>query len=182
MAFLAILPKAPERYGRAKNAEAAIVRRNWVLGEMFANGWITEKQMAEARAMPLGLIAQRGTGYKNIGGYFTEEVRRQLIEKFGETDKDGPYSVYAGGLWVRTSMNPEFQVAATQALRDGLLRYNAGKAWKANMGTIDVSDDKWASRFASTNISIDYARGDAKSQPLFPDAIGSIPGIGKQRA
>jgi penicillin-binding protein 1A len=157
MAFLAILPKAPERYGRAKNAEAAIVRRNWVLGEMFANGWITEKQMAEARAMPLGLIAQRGTGYKNIGGYFTEEVRRQLIEKFGETDKDGPYSVYAGGLWVRTSMNPEFQVAATQALRDGLLRYNAGKAWKANMGTIDVSDDKWASRFASTNISIDYA-------------------------
>jgi penicillin-binding protein 1A len=140
----------------AKNL-LAIVRRNWVLGEMFANGWITEKQMAEARAMPLGLIAQRGTGYKNIGGYFTEEVRRQLIEKFGETDKDGPYSVYAGGLWVRTSMNPEFQVAATQALRDGLLRYNAGKAWKANMGTIDVSDDKWASRFASTNISIDYA-------------------------
>lgn len=157
MAFLAILPKAPERYGRAKNADAAMARRNWVLGEMRANEWITEAQLVGARAQPLGLVTQRGTGYKNIGGYFAEEVRRQLIEKFGETDSAGPYSVYSGGLWVRSSMNPEYQVLATKALRDGLLRYNAGKAWKANLGTIDVTDDNWASRFASTNIGIDYA-------------------------
>ena len=157
MAFLAILPKAPERYGRAKNAQLAIARRNWVLGEMRKNEWITDAQLATARAQPLGLVAQRGTGYKNIGGYFAEEVRRQLIERFGETDADGPYSVYSGGLWVRSSMNADYQILATQALRDGLLRYNAGKAWKANMGTIDVSDDKWASRFAATNIAIDYA-------------------------
>ncbi|MEY4619933.1 MAG: hypothetical protein RIS65_1105 [Pseudomonadota bacterium] len=158
MAFLAILPKAPERYGRAKNAKLAIARRNWVLGEMRKNGWITDAQLASARAKPLGLVAQRGTGYKNVGGYFAEEVRRQLIERFGETDTDGPYSVYSGGLWVRSSMNADYQILATQALRDGLLRYNAGKAWKANMGTIDVSDDKWASRFAATNIAIDYAQ------------------------
>jgi penicillin-binding protein 1A len=157
MAFLAILPKAPERYGRAKNAGAAIARRNWVLGEMRANNWITDAQLTEAQAQPLGLVTQRGTGYKNIGGYFTEEVRRQLIERFGENDKDGPYSVYSGGLWVRTSMNPAYQELATQALRDGLLRYNAGKAWVANMGTVDVSDDKWASRFASTNVGLDYS-------------------------
>ena len=157
MAFLAILPKAPERYGRAKNAQLAIARRNWVLGEMRKNDWITDTQLATARAQPLGLVAQRGTGYKNVGGYFAEEVRRQLIERFGETDADGPYSVYSGGLWVRSSMNADYQILATQALRDGLLRYNAGKAWKANMGTIDVSDDKWTSRFAATNIAIDYA-------------------------
>ncbi|WP_397575299.1 penicillin-binding protein 1A [Sphingorhabdus sp.] len=158
MAFLAILPKAPERYGRAKNAKLAIARRNWVLGEMRKNEWITDAQLASARAKPLGIVAQRGTGYKNVGGYFAEEVRRQLIERFGETDADGPYSVYSGGLWVRSSMNADYQILATQALRDGLLRYNAGKAWKANMGTIDVSDNKWASRFAATNIAIDYAQ------------------------
>lgn len=158
MAFLSILPKAPERYGRLKNADVALARRNWVLGEMFDNEWITQTQLVEARAQPLGLIAQRGSPYKrNVGGYFTEEVRRQLIERFGEGDEDGPYSVYAGGLWVRTSMNSGYQELTTQALRDGLLRFNAGKAWKANMGSIDVSDDKWASRFASTNVGIDYA-------------------------
>ena len=158
MAFLSILPKAPERYGRFKNADVALARRNWVLGEMYDNDWITQAQLTEAQAQPLGLVAQRGTGYKNIGGYFTEEVRRQLIERFGETaENDRPYSVYAGGLWVRTSMNPEYQTLTTQALRDGLLRYNAGKAWKANMGTIDVSDDKWASRLTASNVGIDYA-------------------------
>ena len=157
MAFLAILPKAPERYGRAKNANLAMSRRNWVLGEMRANGWINDAQLATARVQPLGLVTQRGTAYKNVGGYFAEEVRRQLIEKFGETEEAGPYSVYSGGLWVRSSMHPEHQIAATKALRDGLLRYNAGKAWKANLGTIDVSDEKWPSRFASTNIAIDYA-------------------------
>ena len=157
MAFLAILPKAPETYSRAKFADRALERRNWALGEMRSNGWITDAQLAEARAQPLGLIPIQGSQYSNIGGYFTEEVRRQLIERFGETDKAGPYSVYSGGLWVRTSMNPQYQELTTKALRDGLLRYSAGKGWKANMGTIDVSDDQWASRFASTNISIDYA-------------------------
>ena len=182
MAFLAILPKAPERYGRAKNARLAIARRNWVLGEMRKNEWITDAQLASARAKPLGLVAQRGTGYKNVGGYFAEEVRRQLIERFGETDADGPYSVYSGGLWVRSSMNADYQILATQALRDGLLRYNAGKAWKANMGTIDVSDDKWASRFAATNIAIDYAQWRAgvalgKGKVGFADgSIGQLDG------
>lgn len=182
MAFLAILPKAPERYGRAKNAQLAMTRRNWVLGEMRANEWITDAQLAAARAQPLGLVAQRGTGYKNVGGYFAEEVRRQLIERFGETDADGPYSVYSGGLWVRSSMNADYQILATQALRDGLLRYNAGKAWKANMGTIDVSDDQWASRFAATNIAIDYANWRAgvalgKGKVGFSDgSIGQLNG------
>lgn len=157
MAFLAILPKAPEVYGRAKFANRALERRNWALGEMRANGWITDAQLAEARSQPLGIVPQQATGYSNIGGYFTEEVRRQLIERFGETDKNGPYSVYAGGLWVRTSMNPQYQELTTKALRDGLLRYSAGAGWKANMGTIEVSDGKWASRFASTNIGIDYS-------------------------
>jgi penicillin-binding protein 1A len=182
MAFLAILPKAPERYGRAKNVQLAIARRNWVLGEMRKNEWITDAQLASARAKPLGLVAQRGTGYKNVGGYFAEEVRRQLIERFGETDTDGPYSVYSGGLWVRSSMNADYQILATQALRDGLLRYNAGKAWKANMGKIDVSDDKWASRFAATNIAIDYAKWRAgvalgKGKVGFADgSIGQLDG------
>lgn len=156
MAFLASLPKSPETYGRAKFADRALTRRNWVLGEMRSNGWITDTQMAEARAQPLGLISQQATGYSNVGGYFAEEVRRQLKERFGETDKDGPYSVYAGGLWVRTSMHPQYQELTTQALRDGLLRYSGGAGWKANMGTIDVSDDKWASRFEASNVAIDY--------------------------
>ena len=157
MAFLAALPKAPEKYSRDKYADAALTRRNWVLGEMRSNGWITDAQLTEARAQPLGLIPRQGQQYKNDGGYFAEEVRRQLIERFGETAEKGPYSVYAGGLWVRSSMNAQYQELTTKALRDGLLRYHGGRGWSAPIATIPMDDGKWQARLAASNIGIDYA-------------------------
>jgi penicillin-binding protein 1A len=157
MAYLAVLPKAPEKYSREKFAGDALARRNWVLGEMRSNGWINDAQLAEARAQPLGLIPRQGQQFKNDGGYFTEEVRRQLIERFGETAEKGPYSVYAGGLWVRSSMNPQYQELTTKALRDGLLRYHGGRGWSKPIATIPMNDGKWQARLAASNIGIDYA-------------------------
>jgi penicillin-binding protein 1A len=159
MAFLAILPKAPETYGRAKNEKSALARRNWVLGEMLKNEWITEAQRAQAAAQPLGLVAPQSKGYGQIGGYFVEEVRRQLIERFGEAAEEGrnPYSVYAGGLWVRTSMHPTHQQHTTDALRDGMLRYHGGQGWKGPIATIPMDDGKWQSRLVGSNIAIDYS-------------------------
>src|SRR3546814_18360175 len=101
MAFLAILPKAPETYGRAKNAEKALARRNFVLNEMHRNGWITAAQRDAAQAQPLGLTNAGYPAGAQVGGYYMEEVRRTLFEQFGETAEDGPNSVFAGGLWVR---------------------------------------------------------------------------------
>ncbi|NIQ44066.1 MAG: hypothetical protein GTN85_18550, partial [Pseudomonas stutzeri] len=76
-----------------------------------------------AQARPLGLVTQRSERSVDAG-YFLEEVRRQLLAEFGETAEDGPNSVYAGGLWVRTSLDPALQVAARDSLRDGLRRYH----------------------------------------------------------
>jgi penicillin-binding protein 1A len=158
MAFLAILPKAPERYGRAKHEAAAIGRRNWVLGQMRDNKWITDAQLTEASAQPLGLIEQTNVEYKPIGGYFAEEVRRQLIERFGETSEGGkPYSVYSGGLWVRTSMHPRYQELTTEALRAGLMRYQAGKGWSKPIATIPMDGGQWRARLQKTNIGVDYS-------------------------
>ncbi|WP_428685559.1 penicillin-binding protein 1A [Sphingopyxis sp.] len=155
MAFLAILPKAPETYGRARNAEKAIARRNFVLSEMFRNGWISAAQRDAAQAMPLGLSDTGNKAVAQVGGYYMEEVRRQLIDQFGETPEDGPLSVYGGGLWVRTSYDGKMQDATTSALRKGLQRYDAGKGWSGPIATIEA-DDKWQSRLASSFIGIDY--------------------------
>jgi penicillin-binding protein 1A len=156
MAFLAILPKAPERYGRKKNEAMAIARRNFVLDQMVANDFITPQQGAAAKAQPLGLKPSRSTVPQIDAGYFLEEVRRQLMGKFGETAEDGKNSVYAGGLWVRTSLDPELQKAARDALRGGILRYSAGKAWPGPLATIDVSDDTWQSQLAASPLGIAY--------------------------
>ncbi|MFT3968133.1 MAG: transglycosylase domain-containing protein, partial [Sphingobium sp.] len=129
MAYLAILPKGPSNYRPETDMDRAIDRRNWALGEMQKNGYITAAQKAAAQAEPLGTISQRADGYERIGGYYMEEIRRRLMDKFGETANDGPNSVYAGGLWVRSPLDPFMQEQAAKALRHGLLRYDAGKGW-----------------------------------------------------
>lgn len=154
-AYLAILPKAPSNYRPEVHMDRALERRNWALGAMQSNGWITQAQMAAAQAQPLDTIARTGDGFDKVGGYFIEEVRRQLVEKFGEKAEDGKNSVYAGGLWVRTSLDPVMQRAATEALREALLRYDRGSGWVGPINTIEI-DDQWASRLASTYIGIDY--------------------------
>ncbi len=155
VAFLAILPKAPERYGRSGQEEAAIMRRDFVLEQMAENGFITESERANAAAQPLGLAQQR-TERSADAGYFLEEVRRQLIADFGESAEDGENSVYAGGLWVRTSLDVEMQDATRDALRRGLVRYQGNRAWKGPIATIDLSEGNWAGQLASSYISINY--------------------------
>jgi len=155
MAFLAILPKAPERYGRKGQEQAAFERRNFVLDQMEKNGFITGSQRREAASRPLGLVTQRRERSVDAG-YFLEEVRRELIGRFGETAEDGPNSVYAGGLWVRTSLDPQMQLAARDALREGLLRYHGGRAWAGPIATIDLSEGNWASQLQSSPLGISY--------------------------
>ena len=132
VAFLAILPKAPEVYGRAQNAETALSRRNFVLGQMAENEFITLAEANAAKALPLGLVNQRSSTNSVDAGYFLEEVRRELIAKFGETAEDeingGKNSVYGGGVWVRTSLDPEMQEAARNSLRRGMMRYHGSNA------------------------------------------------------
>lgn len=155
-AYLAILPKGPSNYMPERHADRAIERRNWVLGQMLANGYIDQAAHDAAVAAPLGAVPRKSPSVDPLGGYFIEEVRRQLLDRFGETEKDGPHSVYAGGLWVRTSFDPELQRAAQKALREGLLRYDRGRGWSGPMREAGFEGDDWRSALLNTNIDLDY--------------------------
>jgi penicillin-binding protein 1A len=155
MAFLAILPKAPETYSREKFADRALERRNWVIGEMLKNGFIGRAEHDAAVAIPLALVSRTLPKDESAGDYFLEEVRRQLIGKFGETAKDGPYSVYSGGLWVRTSLNPKLQGYMQDALREGLLRFDRGRGWNGPIGKVNIVDN-WQAAFSAANIGVGY--------------------------
>jgi len=155
MAFLAILPKAPERYGRARYHDLAITRRNFVLDQMVANNFVTAQEAAAAKRQDLGLVQQRSERSADAG-YFLEEVRRQLIDKFGETADDGRNSVYAGGLWVRTSLDTELQLAARDALRKQLISYHGNRGFTKPVATLNPDNGDLTSQLASSNISINY--------------------------
>jgi len=143
-AYLAVLPKAPANYDPVRATQKALDRRNYVLREMYRNGYIKEDQWKSAATTPLGTI-RYGSNEKfhQQGGYFMEEVRRELKDKYGETATNGPNSVYAGGLWVRSSMDPVLQDAAAQALRDGLANFDGGRGWRDTGLSVDVDGD-WA--------------------------------------
>jgi len=155
MAYLAILPKGPANYDPVRHPDRALERRGWVLGEMLRNGFINQRQYADAQAEPLGTILRRTPKFETQGGYFTEEVRRQLKARYGETARDGPYGIYQGGLWVRTSLDTRLQGMAQEALRDGLLRYESGRGWSGALAHKDISGG-WQQALLNTNMALDF--------------------------
>lgn len=155
-AYLAILPKAPETFSREKNYGLALTRRNFVLEKMAENDFISAAEAAAAQAKPLGIIKQQSDARSVDAGYFLEEVRRQLIEQFGETSEESKNSVYGGGLWVRTSLDPELQIAARDSLRQGMLNYHGNRGWTGPIATLKESDGSLTSQLASSYLGINY--------------------------
>jgi len=183
-AYLAALPRAPANYDPDRHAGRAIERRRYVLREMRLNGYITPAEEVAADAAPLGTIPRsdaRRDAERRYEGHFMEEVRRELIGRYGEGQ--GANSVYAGGLWVRTSLDPVAQAAAESALRDGLARYEAPLGWRGPSARIDVNGD-WRARLAALPMGTGYgnwrmaavlSRDTAKAEIGFADgSTGSL--------
>jgi len=187
-AYLAILPKAPSNYDPVRATQKALDRRNYVLREMYRNGYITEDQWHAASSTPLGTIRYGSNDkFRQQGGYFMEAVRRELIKQFGENAKDGPNSVYSGGLWVRSSMDPAMQDPAANALRDGLVKFGGGTSWKDLGLSVDLSKD-WAGQLDRAAVGTGYSdwlkavvlsKGDGEAKIGFTNgSTGTLPASG----
>lgn len=140
-AYLAALPKAPSNYNPVRNHDAALARRNWVIGEMMQNGYITEAEADIAKAKPLQMVKRLGAQIVDAP-YFAEEVRKELLDRYGD---DG---LYKGGLVVRTSADPRLQRIATESLRQGLMAFDRRKGWRGPVSHMeDIS--AWAQDLAA---------------------------------
>jgi len=145
-AFLAVHPKDPNDYHPVRDHDRAIARRNFILKEMMENGYITVAEMDEAKAAPL-LTVQGGElpsarSKMPPRSYFTDEIRRQLSRSLGEEE------LFAGGLAIRSTMDPELQRVAAKALQNRLVEYdrNLNIYWGAlhNIeGADTMSKEEW---------------------------------------
>lgn len=111
-AFLAGLVPGPSNYSGAGKLEAGIERRSYVLESMLRLGFITRKQFDAAGKEELVFRGDLPSPYQRAP-YFTEAVRRYIVEKYGED------RLYNEGLQVWTTCNLHMRDKAVAALLDG---------------------------------------------------------------
>jgi penicillin-binding protein 1A len=141
-AFLAALPKAPSNYDPRFNKTAALERRNWVIGQMRENGYVSRDEARAAVAEPL-VTQMRPLGIQaEDADYFVEEVRRILYTKYGQR------ALYDGGLQVRSTLDARLQNFAVNSLREGLVRYDRRHGWRGARNRISLVGD-WKTALAA---------------------------------
>jgi penicillin-binding protein 1A len=134
-AYLAGLPKGPNNYNPYRNREAAIARRNYVIERMVENGYVTRAEGDAAKAEPLTVNPRALSPNSIAAGYFAEEVRRELNDRYGDK------KLYEGGLSVRATLDPKMQLMARKALADGLVRFDEAHGWRGPVRQIEIGSD-----------------------------------------
>jgi len=135
-ASLASLPKSPTNYNLFRHPDEALARRNWVIDRMVETGAITRADADAAKAEALGPDAYRPPATVPGADWFADEVKRTLIERFGQDQ------AAEGGLVVHTSLEPRLQRLADTALRTGLLAYDHGHGgWRGPLGHLSGGGD-----------------------------------------
>ncbi|MCV2880814.1 penicillin-binding protein 1A [Actibacterium sp. XHP0104] len=157
-AFLGALPQKPAHTHPVRDREFAVSRRNYVLREMFENGYIDAATRDAAQAAPL-LSVQNGDfpAFRDSlpdRDYFTDEIRRQLSQNFGEGE------FFGGGLTIRATIDPEMQGHAAAALRAGLEGYDRERGvWRGTGLTVAAdqlgSEEAWRAALAAIDVPRD---------------------------
>jgi len=153
-AYLAALPKAPSALHPTRNTKAAVARRNYVLGEMVDNGYLSAEAADKAKDKPLVTRQTKRekveSTYDRTAIYMINEVREKLLAAFKDEavlngiDKPEDYAdrrLFGGGLQIRTTFDSEMQDYAADALREGLSRYERRNGYKGPLDQITLGDD-----------------------------------------
>jgi penicillin-binding protein 1A len=131
MAMLAGIPKSPSTNNPVSAPEAALERRNYVLGRMVELGYIDAAQYRRAIRQPD--IAHLHRSPPEIqAGYVAEMARQEMVRRYGER-------VYGEGLHVYTTLDPRLQLEAQSAVRNGLQDYDRRHGYRGAEATVHVA-------------------------------------------
>lgn len=109
-ALIAALPKGPAVYDPFRYPERALARRNIVLGRLADEGFLEAEDAAILAREPLGLRPEQR---HRLAPHFMEQVRRELYARHER-------GLYREGLEVFTTLDPDAQRAAEEAVANGL--------------------------------------------------------------
>lgn len=134
-ALLAGLVKSPSTWAPTVNLERAVARRNVVLAAMRESGSLDDPTFEQAREARV-VLRDALRSDEPFGRYFKEQVRLELVERFGRE------RVYQSGLRVYTTIDVEMQKAAEAAVAKTLADLDARRqaALKARRKPVTPDD------------------------------------------
>ena len=159
LAYLAGLPKAPNNYHPTRRPGAARSRRDYVIGRMLKDGYLSRGQAEGAWRAPLTVRRRDATEFVRAD-YFSEEVRRELMARYGEN------GLYGGGLSVRTTLDPRLQALADDMLRQGLITYDRRHGWRGPLGRLS-GEGPWRVELSQ----VPLPEGVAIARPAWLNAV-----------
>ncbi|HEX9733383.1 MAG TPA: PBP1A family penicillin-binding protein [Thermoanaerobaculia bacterium] len=121
-ATLAGIPNRPSYLEIRTRPEAVRQRRDYVLRRMLEEEFISRQEYEAALAEPVLPVPKRRG--RELGPYFAEEVRRYVYATYGKA------TLYDRGIQVFTTLDRKIQLAAEDAVRQGLLHLDHGKGWR----------------------------------------------------
>jgi len=129
-AMLAGLPKAPSSYNPVVNPKRAKLRQLYVLRRMHELHFIDDEQLKLAQQQPI--VAKHGNQEFAVkSDYISEMVRQAVYEKYHE-------DTYTQGFKVYTTIRQQDQLAAYQAVRNGVLEYDRRHGYRGPEGFADL--------------------------------------------
>ncbi len=141
IAMIAGLPKAPSANNPVSNPERALQRRNYVLGRMFALGFLDAETYRAALDTPDDASLHKAA-IELEAPWLAEMVRSYMREHYGE-------DAYTAGYKVFTTIDATRQRAANAALRKALLNYDQRHGYRGVVKHIELPDDADAGQTAA---------------------------------
>jgi penicillin-binding protein 1A len=126
---LAGTPQSPHRINPETNIVRAKSRQKYVLGQLMQHGFLPMETVEPELEKPI-VLAPRPP--PQVGAYYAEEIRRTLIERYGEK------AALEGGLRVEIAMVPKLQAVAEDVVRNGLEAVDRRQGYRGPLGTIET--------------------------------------------
>ena len=112
-AAIAAITNSPTYYDPIRNPENNKKRRNLILKEMYAQGYITESDYNKSINADLELHIDEDSNTQNINSWYVDmvldDVINDLVEENGYSKSMASLMVYTGGLEIYTAMDHKIQ-------------------------------------------------------------------------
>ncbi len=141
-ATLAAIINNPTYYNPIRHPENNLARRNLILSEMLAQGYLSEEEYHTAIETPLSLRVNRDVGREGINSWYTDtviaDVISDLMAEYGMSRSAASHLLYTGGLRIDMALDESIQKEVEDYYRTALSLPENAKGERAQSAIVVI--------------------------------------------